>query len=724
MPSSTRENIACEPVRAARDPLAETYARIVQGRIPNFFRLYLNPYVVQTCLCLSRYVQTTWRSQEAMETLYPSFLANSFDEALSGAIKLARYSGNQVRRPPTGLVIDPASRLGPFAAIPLAGGGKVELIPKLVVLGDAPEDLAAACRSGERFGFIVLVGPPGPGWWRGAGEALRALVREQLPLVITCVDREGLDACRRDASGLARELTPDIVVFDESFTDRQVPFAAFTASPALYGQWMKPGRSTFHSTTFQPNTISSLHFLRCLRAADPEFHATVAVELGWIERDPGHCAALLGALYSPSLRRAINVLGFASPDTHAAGHYVEAAGRKIFDGVAGVASSIRGHNPEAYPEEIAGLGDLPDGLELLSARLTELTGLEHVVPAVSGAGAVENALRLGLAAQFPKRYVLAFRGGFGGKTLLALTGTANASYKVHLDPLYEHVIYLDLFAPTALDDLEAALQRYPVAVVQLELIQAVGGVRPVPVPVLRYLEVQKARWGYLLFVDEVQTGMYRTGPFTLSGQVGVRPDLLTIGKGTSDMVFPFALTLYSAAVHERLHAAQPGLPEALRRRYTYATGYQTVLNTLARAAKDNLAGKVADAGALFARLLSERLRSCKAVRDVRVHGLLIAIELDTAAWPRRWLGKRLPALYLLGMLRHKAFPVFVGFCQYAPHVLKLTPPLSITPDEIVRVCDTIADVLRRPTYRLLAAAVGAVAASYFRRTEKPEASPS
>jgi acetylornithine/succinyldiaminopimelate/putrescine aminotransferase len=719
-PSSTRENIACEPVRPPRDPLAETCARIIQGRVPNFFRLYLNPYVVQTCLCLSRYVQTTWPGPAEGETLYPSFLANSFDEALSGAIKLARYSGNQVRRPPAGLVIDPAGRLGPFAAVPLVGGGKVELIPKLVVIGDAPADLAAVCRSGERFGFVVLVGTPGPSW-QGAAEALLQLVREQMPLVIVCVDREGLNACRCDPAALARALTPDVVVFDESFVDHQVPFAAFTATPALYGQWMKPGRSTFHSTTFQPNTISSLHFLRCLRVADPEFYATVAVELGWIERDPNHCAALLGALYSPSLRRAITALGFATPHTWAAGHYVETAGRRIFDGVAGVASSIRGHNPETYLEEIADVGDLPDGLEPLAARLQELTGLEHVLPAVSGAGAVENALRLGLVAQFPRRYVLAFRGGFGGKTLLALTGTANASYKEHLDPLYEHVVYLDPFAPTVLDDLEAALRQYPVAVVQLELIQAVGGVRPVPAPVLHYLEAEKRRWGYLLFVDEVQTGMYRTGPFTRSEQAGIRPDLLTIGKGTSDMMFPFALTLYSAAVRQRLDAAQPALPAALLHRYAYDTGCRTVLNTLARAANADLAGKVAEAGALFARLLADRLRSCKAVRDVRVHGLLIAIELDRSGWPRRWLGKRLPALYLLGMLRHKVFPLLLGFCQYEPHVLKLTPPLSITPEETVRVCDTIADVLNRPTYRLLAAAVGAVVGSYFRRKPKREA---
>ena len=66
--------------------------------------------------------------------------------------------------------------------------------------------------------------------------------------------------------------------------------------------------------------------------------------------------------------------------------------------------------------------------------------------------------------------------GFGGKTLLALTGTANASYKEHIDPLYADVHYVDPFASDALAQIDALLQTREFAVVQLELIQGVGGV--------------------------------------------------------------------------------------------------------------------------------------------------------------------------------------------------------------------------------------------------------
>src|SRR5262249_5606523 len=160
--------------------------------------------------------------------------------------------------------------------------------------------------------------------------------------------------------------------------------------------------------------------------------------------------------------------------------------------------------------------------------------------------------------------------------------------------------------------LEAALRDNGVAVVQLELIQGVGGVRPITPAVLRYLEENRRRWGYFLLVDEVQTGMYRTGPFVRSSEAGGTPGILTLGKGTSDMMSPFGLTLYSAGVAERLARQRPDLPNDIRRRYGYEIGYRTVVNTLRRAEAADLSARVREAGELFARLLNEQLAGCKA----------------------------------------------------------------------------------------------------------------
>jgi hypothetical protein len=114
----------------ARSLLAGTYDQILREQAPNLFRLFLNPYVVQTCFCLERYVQDAWAQRSEP---FQTFLANSFDEALSGAIKLARYCASVYGKPSTGLVIDPDDRLGPFASASLAHG-HVVFLPGLVVV--------------------------------------------------------------------------------------------------------------------------------------------------------------------------------------------------------------------------------------------------------------------------------------------------------------------------------------------------------------------------------------------------------------------------------------------------------------------------------------------------------------------------------------------------------------------------------------------------------------
>lgn len=691
----------------------DTCEQLIQQRTPNLFRLYLNPYLVQTCLCLSRYVQDTWHRKTLDKPSYQSFLANSFDEALSGAIKLARYSADIEKRSQDGLVLDGGNRLGPFASIQISDSLSIEYIPHLTVRDNDALDLGAIAISKDAFGFIVVVlsedlelSPH--------RDAILSFLLSQSALLIVCVDRGSLTRLRSSPLSPWRSLEPDIVVFDESFAHHDVPFGAFTTRKNLYNLWNLPSNSTFHSTTFQPNSVSTLHFMKCLEHDDPSFIADLSDLLKRIDSEPALCKALLGDLYNPFLSETLTLLGLDTPNVQADGHYLIIEGRRVFDGVGGVACSVRGHNPATYVKELAGQSRVDDYCDAAMDQLSKLTGLDCMLPAVSGACAVENALRIGLTAQYPRKYVLALKGGFGGKTLLALTGTSNAFYKSHLGCLYEHVCYIDPFADTVLDDIKSAFENYPIAVVQLELIQGVGGVRSIPESVLRYLVAQRIERGYLLFVDEVQTGMYRTGPFSRCEHFDIHPDILTVGKGVSDMMFPFATTLYSAALEAKLNAVSPDFAPSLRRRYDYEFGYKTLLNALQRADKIDLAERVTASGSLFARLLSDRLLNCKSVRAVRTFGLLIAIELYFPAWLPRSIAKKMPFLYIYELLSNRSFPLFIGYCQYEPNVLKLTPPLSITNEEIERACDTIAYGLRKPLYKLLPCTLGSLALAGIR----------
>jgi acetylornithine/succinyldiaminopimelate/putrescine aminotransferase len=334
--------------------------------------------------------------------------------------------------------------------------------------------------------------------------------------------------------------------------------------------------------------------------------------------------------------------------------------------------------------------------------LAELTGLPNVVPAVSGASAVETALRLALVAAWPRQQVVVLRGGFGGKTLLALTGTEKPWYRQHLQPLYPHVTWIDPFAPDAARQLENKVAEHATAVVQLELIQGVGGVREVPGPLLERMESLRQERGFLVFVDEIQTGVFRTGPFVRSSHTPLRPDLITLGKGVSDMMFPFALTLYSEEVARMLRDHDSHLAEQLRERFTHETAWRCLLNVLQRSATENTAARVNAAGRELRNCLEDEFDELPLVRQTRVFGLLAGIELST---DQRWLqrlGLKLPQMYLLRMLQHCEFPLMMGFCQYQPNVLKFTPPLTITPEETRSAVRTIGEALRTSTGRLLA----------------------
>lgn len=683
-------------------PLAETIDAILREQEPNLLRLYLNPHVAQVCFSLDRYARSTWGAAGADD--FQSFLANGVEEAVSGALKLLRCNRVPAKTRPTGLILDPADRLGGFVSADLIGGDRVAFLPDLRVLGG---DLAgvSAASEGSPIDPLVLVAAHGRLLDEHAA-AIRDLIGRHAPRVVTCVDRAALDTLRGDRGRVLRAVVPDVVVFDESFVDHAVPLAAFTARRSLFAAWNRPGKGTFHSTTFQPNTISARHFMNCLAAADPDFFELHGDELRRLHDDLARRGDAFRRHYNPSLFRLIRAAGFEAVDVRAAGSFITANGQPVFDVVGGVACSMRGHNPLGYLEETTAPA-MPAGPALeveLSDRLRSLTGLGGVLPAVSGATAVEHALKLALVAQFPRRHVLALKAGFGGKTLFALTGTANPKYKQQIGPLYPDVHYVDPFAADAAAQIDALMDAHEFAVVQVELIQSVGGVRAIPDALIRHLDEGRARRGYLLLVDEVQTGMYRTGPFVRSRALGLTPDLLLLGKGTSDMVFPFALTLYSDALRARVAERAPQLIDAIKQRFDYEQGYRTVVNLLRLGEQVDLTRRVEDAAERFRQGLADGLASSRNVRDVRVFGLLIGVELAT----RRWLGKRLSALMLLAMLRHPRFPVLAGFCQYEPNVLKITPPLDASPDEVGEACRTIVEVLNAPLARVLATGLGSL----------------
>jgi acetylornithine/succinyldiaminopimelate/putrescine aminotransferase len=702
----------------------QTCDQIIRLKIPNLLRLYLNPFVAQTCVALAEMVWDVW-PESKKEGRRSSFLANSGEEALSGALKLARYTQNvrsqndasitEHRSSATRvLMVDDGSHFRHFAETTIEPDGaygayepiSIQFIPEIIALSTA--EFITRMEQDKVSAGILVLSP------QALRESLRSKELHQTvqrfcssdhSLMIACLDQ---DLFLHNATLPKSGLVPDIVVFDESFTRRQVPFGAFTARREIAAQWTVKGMTNFHSTTFQPNTVSTMHFLKCLQEHSEAFYTQLQQAVKPLLVDHDLLYSTFRDLFSSSLAKVISLAGYDQEDVTASGHYVRVGNKLVFDGVGGVACSLRGHNPADWAKEIKEMDAVEDIRGEVEQRLTTLTGLPHHVPAVSGAAAAEHAIKLALAAQPSRSMIVAFHGGFGGKTLLALSGTAKNYYRTNLDPLYANVVYLNPFADDAATQLEQIASTTPIAVIQLELIQGVGGVREIPDSLLDCIEEIRQRTGAFLFVDEIQTGMFRTGPFVRSLQKSIQPDLLTIGKGVSDMMFPFALTLYSDSIESRLRSGQSTLISDLCNKYSYELGYRALLNSLRRADHEDVSQQVTVAGQQFRDELVRQLKGVSLVRDIRCYGLLIGIELNCQSSLIQRLGLNAAQLYLLQMMNHANCPVLMGFCQYEPHILKFTPPLTVTEDEVTAVSRTIADTLRASTARMLFTALTAL----------------
>jgi hypothetical protein len=237
MLDSIAENTGCEPTSSTRAALA-TCGEIVDRKLPNLFRLYLNPYVAQACYCAGEAIKSAWPAAGGPQQV---FLANSFEEALSGAIKLARYDRAERRRSAQGLIVDETDRLKYFADAELADGGRLEFIPALRVVNDVGRAVAALDDATRRPGFVVasaavMQAPDGEFARRWS-----TLPADGKPLLIVHVDRERLFLDDPTVDDAWRQVVPDVVVFDESFVDRGVPFGAFAAGPQLFGRWNRRG---------------------------------------------------------------------------------------------------------------------------------------------------------------------------------------------------------------------------------------------------------------------------------------------------------------------------------------------------------------------------------------------------------------------------------------------------------------------------------------------------
>jgi len=356
----------------------------------------------------------------------------------------------------------------------------------------------------------------------------------------------------------------------------------------------------------------------------------------------------------------------------------DSEGREYLDFVAGIAVNGLGHG---HPVVVDAIRRAADGLlhvsnlywtepmVRLAERLIAAAGMDRVFLCNSGAEAVEAALKMARKVRPGRPETICFEHSFHGRTTGALSLTAQPKYQGPFRPLLDGVVTLPFGNDGALDGVSERA-----AAVFVEVVQGEGGVRPAPPGWLSRVRKRCDETGALLVIDEVQTGIGRTGHFFAFQSEGVRPDALTSAKSLAGGL-PMGALL---ARGEAAEAFEPG-------DHASTFGGGPFVAAVANAVLDVvlepgfLAG-VRDRGRQLAAGLDDIATRRPTVTGVRGRGLLWGMVLSEPVAP-----DLVEILHELGMLTVPA----------GADVLRLVPPLTITGAQIESGLTLVEKALQR-----------------------------
>ncbi len=385
-------------------------------------------------------------------------------------------------------------------------------------------------------------------------------------------------------------------------------------------------------------------------------------------------------------------------------------GNEFFDFSAGIAVTSTGH---CHPEVVAAIrkqaGELIhmsgtdfyyEGMVTLAERLSKIApmpGPHKVYYGNSGAEAIECALKL--ARYHTKRqHIIAFLGAFHGRTMGALSLTASKPQQRRrfspLVPGVTHVRYPDVYRGCAggsqdaekfalgcarfIEDklFKTAVAPEEVAAIFVEPIQGEGGYVVAPTIFMQELRRICDQHGILLVVDEVQSGMGRTGRWFAVEHTGVHPDIVCIAKGIASGM-PLGIAMSKAGIMDWIpgsHASTfGGNPVCIA----------AALATLDVIEKEGLLRNSQEVGGHMMKRMADWPKKHKIVGDVRGRGLMIGVEIVKDQTTREHGTSERDRIV------QSAFERGVLFLGCGPSTIRIAPPLIVTTDEADVALDTL-----------------------------------
>lgn len=354
------------------------------------------------------------------------------------------------------------------------------------------------------------------------------------------------------------------------------------------------------------------------------------------------------------------------------------AGNKYLDAVSGVAVCVLGHAHPVVAQVISeqahkllhtsNLYEIPiqNALAEILARLAEM---DRVFFCNSGAEANEAAIKIARAygrTKFVRNPAIAvMEGSFHGRTLATLSASGNRKVQAGFEPLVSGFVRVPFNDAEALTSI--ARTRPDVVAVLLEPIQGEGGV---VIPASGYLSAVRAiceEQGWLMMLDEVQTGMCRTGEWFAFQHEGIRPDVVALAKGMGNglpigacLARGIAATVLQTGSHGSTFGGNPLASRA-------------ALTTISVLKEQRLAERAKLLGQRMLSRLQDAFQDLPVVREVRGKGLMIGIELDR------------PCMELVALSLSAGLLINVT----AERVIRLLPPLILSEAEADQIVDSV-----------------------------------
>lgn len=307
-----------------------------------------------------------------------------------------------------------------------------------------------------------------------------------------------------------------------------------------------------------------------------------------------------------------------------------------------------------------------DGQEQAASVLAENSGGDYVFFCNSGTEANEAAIKLARK-HTGKQHIISLKNSFHGRTLGSMAATGQAKIHEGYGTMLESFSYADL------NDLESvkSLVTEETAAVMVEVVQGEGGVRVMDATFAEGLQALCNEHSLLLIVDEVQTGIGRTGKAFGYEHFNLSPDIITVAKGLGNG-FPVGALIGKAHLKS---AFQPGSHGSTFGGNPLA---MAVVNAvLTEVFNESFLNEVVNKGKAFENYLNEALNGSPVVKEVRGLGLIAGIECHA------------PVVDYITKAREKGLLVLPA----GPNVIRLLPPLVATNEELKKAAFILAEVV-------------------------------